>query len=539
MNDRSKGELLDILLAKLRAVVGPGTCGEYVCWCPYHMAGHGGAPDEPNLVVSLDGFACRACRAKGSLQQLAEKLDIDGVAHRSRKRSEDPQRRAASDGRPSRAAEIQALGHGGTGAKGARRRKPKSHYRAVFDDLVDVVQANGGPVFLVRGPDGLELALEVEIDGKRIVPPQRNTMPWLLARGDQAMAHYDGDTDAQLYAALAAYHQAASTLPDPAMYGLLALWDMHTYLLERLHYSPIVVLCGLPERGKTRTGKAMVHVAYRGMHVESLREAYIIRTAAEFGGTLFFDVRDVWGKSVRERAEDLLLQRFERGVFVPRVMHPHRGAHQHTAFFRVFGPTIIATNQAPDNILETRGVTIAMPEAAEDFASPVRAEDALPLKERLVAFRARHMGEDLPDVPKPVRGRLGDILQPLAQIQRLVAPDFSDEFLRLAQAFERERAIVKGQSLEAAVIVALLALEDEVSNGVIPLRRVGALVNSDRPERERVTARRLGEVLRALGINTRRTKIGTVLSYQHSYVELLARRQGIESLEAEGAVVEG
>jgi len=523
-------ELLQSVLPALQVLQGPDARGEYTCWCPFHQASHGGAPRGATLRLSVRGFACNACRAKGGLQQLAEKLGIGC--------SRAPVARRLPSGKaPTSATEVQALGYSATAAKGTRRRKGRSHYRAVFDGLVDVVEADGKPAFLVMGSDGPRVAAEADVGGERVVAPQRNTMPWLLPRGDEVLRHYDADDDQRLYADLVAYHRAVSTLPDPAIYGLLALWDMHTYLLERFHYSPIVCLYGVPERGKTRTGKAMVHVAYRGLHVESLREAYIIRVAAEFCGTLFFDVRDVWRKSLRERAEDLLLQRFERGVSVPRVVHPERGPHQHTAFFSVFGATIIATNQAPDHILETRGVTIAMPEAAEDFESAVRPEDALPLKERLVAFRARNMNTELRDAEKPVRGRLGDILRPLAQLQRLVAPDFEADFLRLAQAFERERAVVKGQSLEAAVIVALLALEEEVSGGVIPLKRVGALVNSDRPERERVSPQRLGLVMRSLGLRTKHTMGGAVIEYKTAYIALLAGRHGIGAADAYGVPV--
>ena len=70
------------------------------------------------------------------------------------------------------------------------------------------------------------------------------------------------------------------------------------------------------------------------------------------------------------------------------------------------------------------------------------------------------------------------------------SPEFEAEFARPAQAFQRERQIIKGRSLEAMVLVALLALEKEVGKGVIPLKRVGALVNGDKPQRESVDPRR-------------------------------------------------
>jgi hypothetical protein len=88
-------------------------------------------------------------------------------------------------------------------------------------------------------------------------------------------------------------------------------------------------------------------------------------------------------------------------------------------------------------------------------------------------------------------------------------------------------------SPEFTVISVLLALEPEARDGVIRLSRIEALVNSDRPPRERITSRRLGALVRALGLTTRRRTPGMVVDYEADYIALLATRHGITERDNE------
>ena len=164
----------------------------------------------------------------------------------------------------------------------------------------------------------------------------------------------------------------------------------------------------MPERGKTRTGKGILYVVRRGIHVESVRDAYIIRAASDLKATLLFDSRALWKKAEKAGSDDALLLRFERGGKVPRVIYPERGAFRDTVYYSVFGPTIIATNEPLHHILETRAIAIQMPDSSKSFEMEVRPRIcACPLKERLVAFRFRHMAQPLPQVEKPATRALG------------------------------------------------------------------------------------------------------------------------------------
>ena len=103
-----------------------------------------------------------------------------------------------------------------------------------------------------------------------------------------------------------------------------------------------------------------------------------------------------------------------------------------------------------------------MPDTTKRFEKDVTPELSLPLKERLIAFRARHLGETFTDIRKPAAGRLGDILNPLQQIIRMVKPERESFFLSLIQALQAEKLIEKADSLEAQILMVLGGLEDEV-----------------------------------------------------------------------------
>lgn len=388
-------------------------------------------------------------------------------------------------------------------------------YTALFEGLVDLVEHNGSPGFLVKDGGKLSILPQVERDGVLYIPPPKEQIPWLLPRGEEVLKLYElqeflsqRDRDGALYDDLLSYHKAISELPGEEYYDLIVAWDFHTYLLEAVQYSPIICLFAVPERGKSRTGKGMIHVAYRGIHVESLRDAYLVRVAHDLRASLFFDVKDIWQKAEKNGSEDILLHRFEKGAKVPRVLFPDRGAHRDIVYYSVFGPTVIGTNEGVHRILETRAVPINMPETSKRFENDVTPELSLPFKERLIAFRAAHLGETFADIPKPAAGRLGDILKPLQQIIRLVKPEREPSFLRLVRELEAEKLIEKADSLEAQILMTLIGLKAQVERGILPVKVITDAFNEGKSEKSQVTYQRVGRRLSAMGFKKARASDG-------------------------------
>ena len=393
-------------------------------------------------------------------------------------------------------------------------------YTANFDRLVDLVSHQDAPAFLIKDNSGLFIVRQFARDGVIHVPPPGEQIPWLLPRGDEVTKFYKlqkvlspQQSNAALYDDLLAYHQNISELPSDEHYDLLAAWDIHTYCLEHVQHSPEICFDAVPERGKSRTGKGMIHVAYRGIHVESLRDAYLVRVSHDLQASLFFDVMNLWQKAEKNGTEDILLHRFERGAKVPRVLYPERGAHKDIVYYTIFGPTIIATNEGVHRILETRALPINMPATRKAFESAVTPELALPLKERLVAFRARYLCEKLPELSKPAHGRLGDILKPLLQIIRLVRPEREESFRKLATRFQDERRTEKSDSLEAQLLAVIRGLANHVENQKLAVKVITDKYNRDRNERSQISYQLAGRRLKALGFRKVRLNDGASAIY--------------------------
>jgi DNA primase catalytic core len=397
----------------------------------------------------------------------------------------------------------------------AEDEEVKPVYTALFEGLIDIVEKDGKPAFLIKEDTNLSVESSVKKDGMLYFPPPKEQIPWLIPRGEEILKLYeiqskksDEECDKELYDELLAYHKSISELPEDGYYDLITAWDLHTYLLESTEYSPIICLFAVPERGKSRTGKGMIYIAFRGIHVESLRDAYLVRVANDLMASLFLDVKEIWKKAEKNGSEDILLHRFEKGAKVPRVLFPDKGAHRDIVYYSIFGPTIISTNEGIHRILETRAIPINMPDTTRRFEEDVTPLRALPLKEKLITFRARHYGKSLAYIPKPALGRLGDILKPIQQIIRLARPEREAYFLKLVKRLESEKLIEKADTIEAQILTILSGLRSSVDKGMLSVKEITDSFNEDRSDKYKVTYQRIGRRLSAMGFGKVRTSNG-------------------------------
>ena len=299
------------------------------------------------------------------------------------------------------------------------------------------------------------------IDGVNYIPPQKHQLAWLIAKEEKVREYFESDTDQQLYLDLVAYLKNASEQPSENHYKLLAQWTMHTSLHDRVQYSPMIYFYAVAARGKTRTGKALLNAAWRGVHVASMKEAHVIRLAENQRATIFFDMTDFQKKMGQDGSEDIIFGRFEKGPGVPRVLYPEKGAFDDTVYYEVYGPTILCSNEPINHILETRAIEIVMPESSRKFDNNIDPNEGLVFRERLLAFRGRWIDRDLPVVSKPTNSRLGDILSPLRQINTMISQD-ETWFLEFTKEIDQARKEEQSDTREARVIRSILAVSNEI-----------------------------------------------------------------------------
>lgn len=373
-----------------------------------------------------------------------------------------------------------------------RHQFRKISYQPQFEGLVDVIDYDGESSFLVDTPSGLEIVPSWFSGGDTHIPPKLKDMRWGIPQGRAVLQYMDSDSDEAVYDDLVEYLRSVSDLPDDRHYNMLAIWVMHTYLMEKMQYSPMVCLFSGPGKGKTRTGKALTFMSYRGLLTPRMDESWIIRIADEIKPTLFFDLYDAWGKTRSRGSEDTILQRFERDTMVPRVINQQKGFFGGTKLYNVFGPTIIATNKEANEALATRSLVIRMQRSNKLFDNCVTPEAIADLKDRLTAFRCRHMASPLPYVVKPINGRLGDIMRPLLQVSELAAPKATPILRALINDIARESAPVHRNTPEAELLLAVDSLRHDVNNGHLPVMQIADVFNSSKPKIEELPYVKIG-----------------------------------------------
>jgi hypothetical protein len=429
-----------------------------------------------------------------------------------------------------------------------RRPAPLANFLGLVD-IVEVILPGEKPgtydkklVYLVLDDDGsLNMFDTYTLNGRSVAPPSRDKVPFpgakdVFPQAVEVMRHYHEDDDGSLYDDIVTFLKNNTVLPDEKYYDLLAAWAMHTYLMEKFHYSPYLWFYATYMRGKSRTGKALVYMAYRGIHVEGLREAFILRAAEHWGATIFFDLVDLMKKAEAGGSDDIIMSRYERGIYVFRVQFPDKGAHEDTVSYHVFGATVIATNHAIGQGMETRAIQINMPEAAVTY-EPMQPITALPLKERLIAFRARHLHTEMPEVKSIACNRLGDITKPLLQIVHLVKPDRVPVLVELIHELDSERKKTQSLGLDAQIVEAILKLKEAekvtVSEGkeCFVLNDLVDILNEDKSDKDKVSNKYIQSKLKPLGIEffkKHSTTRRALYQFDQEVLILLATRYGLK-----------
>lgn len=405
-----------------------------------------------------------------------------------------------------------------------KKQQPKKERSARFPSLIDLAERDGRVGFLVQNDDGLpEFLDEYRRPGQPIiVPPAPWQIPFSLPTADAVLRHRQLRQDLrapELLADVRDYISTAAALPAPEEQWLdvLACWVFHTYVYEFFPYSPYLCFFAVPERGKTRLGKALTYLSYRGYMSPSVSPAQIFRLAEYFGVTLFLDISNLRRRAQGD-AQDLLLHRFEQGASVARVVNPEKGAFEDMRYWSVYGPTIIATNDPIDRILETRTLNVMMPEVRRrTFGDPATPRDGMPFRERLTEWRGRAMalerfmpGCAFAEVGKPVPGRLGDIVHPILRVANEVDPSRVEGMIDLFRSLELERRSEVSFSWEADVVRALVELRGQVRGGLLPTVKITETVNATRHEAEKLYPQKVGTILKAHGLSAR--KVG---GYSH------------------------
>jgi hypothetical protein len=386
----------------------------------------------------------------------------------------------------------------GAGGEESRGNEP--------EDVVDVVTLSDGTLGLVV----------IDSGKPRIVPEWKGFRPWPRERLPYLPVPAAADVEAHLKAGapapfdeLVAHISCAVMLPSPSdpWARLLAGWVLGTYLMERHRYYPLLLLEGLPERGKTRLGKLLAYASRRGYSTATPRGPTLVRDRAFHGVTLMIDVEDLPRVLSRPgELADLILMSFERDGVVRLVTRPDAPPMEQMVTYVAYGPTILITNQAvrSDSPLASRCIRIALPEAGDRIFPPAASPDELSgVRARLVAWAAQMKAEQrtMPEVRMSLRGRARDLAQPLLQTLALAAPEAVAAVHDVLCEVEVERREESGRSWEARVALGLWDARGRVKADRLYIRDLADVVNAGASETEKLTPQQIGVARRRLGLS--------------------------------------
>lgn len=391
--------------------------------------------------------------------------------------------------------------------------KKQTKLSACFPGLIDVCEAADGQLLYLAAKDGhCSLQESAIVNGCEVMPPDRDDFPFTLPRAETVM-EYLGRDDLTLFDDVVAYLKRFSALDD-LQWAVAAHFLFLTYLHDHqdIYYSPILLFHAVPERGKSRTGKSLTYLAFRGIHLSELREANVLRYCENLQSTLFFDIMDVWKKAGRSGCEDLLLGRFEKGQKASRVLFPDKGAFKDMKHYDVYGPTIIASNEQLHKILDTRCLQIIMPNLPGNYENP-HPDTALELKARLTAWRARHLCAKLPLMAPldGISGRLWDISKSLFLVNTLLDAD-SNLLKEAILSISTEQSEAKQDSIEGRLVAIIKEITDEQGldrfvDWYIRTSDILRKLNADMPDDKQYSPQWIGKKLKSMSIR-HRTVIG-------------------------------
>lgn len=388
-------------------------------------------------------------------------------------------------------------------------QKKDVHLSASFYGLVDVCKSEEGQLLYLVAKDGaFQLQETVIINGREFMPPDKDDLPFTLPQAEMVM-EYVNQEDPSLYHDVVKYLKRFSGLDDH-QWSIIAHFLFLTYLHDHndIFYAPILLFYAVPGRGKSRTGKSITYLAFRGIHLNELREANILRYCENLRSTLFFDIMDVWKKAERTGCEDILLGRFEKGQKCSRVLYPDRGAFKDMRHYDVYGPTIIASNEPLHQILDTRCLQITMPNLPGNYEN-LHPATALELKARLTAWRAKHIFSELPIMTpiKGISGRLWDISKSLFLVNSLL--DVERTILQDAiLSISIEQCESQRDSIEGRLVAIIKAIIDEQGGDgfeawYIRTSQIVQKINEDRPDDKHLSPQWVGRKLKSMSIQHR------------------------------------
>lgn len=390
-----------------------------------------------------------------------------------------------------------------------KKSKVEVEIKTLVPGLVNLIKQEGSVSYLLIENGELTLKPEIpESDGKIYKPKQ--DLPILYPSEEVFMYYGNSKQETTLIKDLREFISRYIELPQPGNDLLLSCWILHTYLADKCNCTPIIYFYGVKETGKTRAIEVLASVAFFAEILTAPTEATLFRAAQYFKTTLFLDELKIWGKDGNPDVANLVKSRYKKGIKVSRINMNKKGEKQ-VEYYDVFSPLCISSNEKMSSPIEDRSLIFLMQKNVKsEVETEIDQTQAQNLRDRLTAWRAKYLFEDLPKVNSPARRRLREITTPLVQAVMLAGANnqILDELTDCITNIAERRKEMESVSFEAEIVFALRELRDLelTEREKFTTKELTEQVNQGRAENEKLKSRTVGKVISSLSF--RATRVG-------------------------------
>jgi hypothetical protein len=294
--------------------------------------------------------------------------------------------------------------------------------------------------------------------------------------------------------------------------NIVCLYVLMTWAYERFTALPYLRFLGEPATGKTRMLQVISSICYKGTVVSgNITGAALFRTIDLIKGTMAVDEADFKNSAEWSDITKVLNNGYATGTPVIRCNKESFAPE----CFEVFGPKIISTrNRFDDEATETRCLTLETREQTVSSHIPLQLpprfkEEAVELQNKLLRWRFDNFHQTSPNEEglRDLFARSGQIGASLAA----VAPDeeWRKKLIRFLSQIEEGR---REESPKGMVQRAIKAMSSGL-RVTAKVSEVAEMVNLERKGlgMECLTDKRVGGILRSLGLCPKRKSTGYVL----------------------------
>jgi len=320
---------------------------------------------------------------------------------------------------------------------------------------------------------------------------------------------------------------------SPAFEKLAARYALTTWIYDQLPKVPYLRVIGEPGSGKSRFLDIMRALCYHSLDLGVNQSmALIFRGIHKYHGTALFDEANFHpGQAFFSDFVKVMNAGYGRNGKVGRVDGGRNGSFV-PKLFNVFGPKILGAHHSFADVgLESRFLTYyTQPSTRDDLqmSTPdyVIWNDAIEIQKRLLGFRLRMIGKikvsQRMECLKHYEYRLQEILMPLLIVTgENTLPEevrqFGDEI--------RDMLIDERINSDQGFVFRALAELDHIGKAEVSPGEVSSLLAT---KGIIMDSRKIGNVLRILGLKGRRVNRGMVYTIERKKLQDQASRYGIK-----------